>query len=197
MRLGIYGGTFSPPHRGHTEAAKAFAEQMNLDKLLIIPTFLPPHKDFVEEAGEISRLDMCRLAFSSIPVAEVSDIEIVRGGKSYTYMTLEHFANENTELFFLCGTDMILTFDEWRRYEYIFSLATICYARRERDKAITEKIEEKTRQYQELGAKIIAINHETVEISSSLIRSDIKNGRDTPYLDTKVREYIEKRGLYR
>ena len=197
MRLGIYGGTFSPPHRGHTEAARAFVEQLNLDKLLIIPTSLPPHKDFVEEAGEMCRLDMCKLAFSSILCAEVSDVEITRGGKSYTYMTLEHFADEKTELFFLCGTDMILTFDEWRRYEYIFSLATICYARRERDKEISGKIEEKIRQYQQIGAKIIRINHEAVEISSSLIRSDIKSGKDTPYLDAKVREYIEKRGLYR
>ncbi|MBQ8320741.1 MAG: nicotinate (nicotinamide) nucleotide adenylyltransferase [Clostridia bacterium] len=197
MRLGIYGGTFSPPHIGHTEAAAAFVKQMKLDRLLVIPTFTPPHKDFSEEAGAERRLEMCRLAFSSIPMAEVSDLEIKRGGKSYTYITLEELSEGGNELFFLCGTDMLLTFDLWKRYEYIFSLATICYARRESDKQNDEKIKEKIRQYEKLGAKIVKIEHSVTEVSSSQLRLDIKRGGRVPYLHKAVQNYIQEKGLYR
>ena len=197
MRLGIYGGTFSPPHIGHTEAAEAFVKQMKLDKILIIPTYTPPHKHFSEEAGADCRLEMCRLAFSSIPEAEVSDLEIKRRGKSYTYLTLEELSGNGDELFFLCGTDMILTFDLWRRYEYIFSLATICYARREHDRSNDKKIEEKIKQYEEIGAKIVKIEHSVTEISSSQLRSDIKSGSEISYLHPAVQNYIQEKGLYR
>ncbi len=195
IRLGIYGGTFSPPHKGHIEAAEAFVKEMRLDKLLIIPTFIPPHKAASEEASPEYRLEMCRLAFSHIPNTEISDMEIKRGGKSYTYLTLEELKSEDNELFFLCGTDMILTFDQWKNYEYIFKLATICYARRECDGKNTEKIEEKIRQYEKIGANIIKISHNVTEVSSTEIREsfDIK---DNPFLTPEVSEYIRNFGLY-
>lgn len=196
MRLGIYGGTFSPPHNGHVEAAEAFCREMRLDKLLIIPTFVPPHKITSDDATPEQRLEMCKLAFSHIPCAEISNMEIRRGGKSYTYLTLEELSGDGVELFFLCGTDMILTFDEWKRYEYIFSLATICYARRENYDQNTRKIEEKIRQYQKLGAKIIEIDHKVNEISSTEIRSLLISRRDNKTLDRSVFDYIVKTGIY-
>ncbi len=195
MRLGIYGGTFSPPHKGHIEAAEAFYREMNLDKLLIIPTFIPPHKAESEEAAPEDRLEMCRLAFSHIPNTEISDMEIVRGGKSYTYLTLEELKRDDNELFFLCGTDMILTFDRWMRYEYIFSLATICYARRECDSQNSLKIEEKNEQYRKLGAKIVEIHHKVTEVSSTDIRESLKS-LDNEFLTKPVLEYIKYSGLY-
>ena len=84
IRLGVYGGTFSPPHLGHIESAEAFYREMKLDKLLIIPTFIPPHKEAKDDASPEDRLEMCKLAFSHIPNTEISDMEIKRGGKSYT-----------------------------------------------------------------------------------------------------------------
>ena len=99
MRLGIYGGTFSPPHKGHVEAAEAFSREMKLDKLLIIPTFVPPHKTTADDATPEQRLEMCRLAFSHIKNAEISDMEIKRGGTSYTYLTLEELSSRDVELF--------------------------------------------------------------------------------------------------
>lgn len=195
MRLGIYGGTFSPPHIGHVEAAEAFYRELKLDKLLIIPTFIPPHKVSKDDAGAEDRLNMCKLAFSHIPNTEVSDIEIKRGGKSYTYLTLEELSREGVELYFLCGTDMILTFDQWKRYEYIFALASICYARRENDRENDLKIEEKIRQYEKLGAKIIKVDHNVTEISSSDIRASLSDGK-AAFLNKSVIEYINLFGLY-
>ncbi len=195
MRLGVFGGTFSPPHKGHTEAAAAFCREMKLDKLLIIPTFIPPHKETCDDATPEDRLKMCEIAFSTIPEAEVSDLEIRRGGKSYTYLTLEELSSEGRELFFLCGTDMILSFDLWKRYEHIFSLATICYARRENDITNNEKLEEKIGQYRKLGAKIVEIKHKVTEISSSEIRDSL-GSFSTDYISPGVCDYIYKNGLY-
>lgn len=198
MKLGIYGGTFSPPHKGHVDSAKAFCDQLKLDKLLIIPTNLPPHKDISEEASADQRLEMCEIAFSGIPGATVSDMEIRRGGRSYTYLTLEELSNGRDELYLLCGTDMILTFDRWVNFQLIFSLATICYVRRETDKEIDELINLKVNEYREkYGARVIAIQHDVTEVSSTEIRDSIKNGLGHRFVDENTLEYIFSRGLYR
>lgn len=198
MRLGIYGGTFSPPHKGHVDSAKAFSLQLELDRLLIIPTNLPPHKDFSEEASATDRLKMCETAFACIDIASVSDMEIRRGGRSYTYLTLEELSESGEELFFLCGTDMILTFDQWKNFERIFSLATICYARREADKLLDGQIECKVREYREkYGARIIKIEHEIVEVSSTEIRDAIKSGLGHKFIDEMTLDYIRSRGIYK
>ena len=199
MRLGIYGGTFSPPHIGHVSAAKAFARQMQLDKLLIIPTYLPPHKEYGEEATAYERLSMCRLAFEDIPIAEISDLEIQRGGKSYTYETLEELAADGIDLYLLCGTDMILTFDLWRNFERIFSLATVCYIRRESNSESANEIEQKVEEYRKkYGAKIIEISEEAIEISSTKLRRRISTGKDVvEFLSVSVMDFIRERGLYK
>jgi nicotinate-nucleotide adenylyltransferase len=198
MKLGIYGGTFSPPHKGHVDSAKAFCDQLKLDKLLIIPTNLPPHKDFAEIASATQRLEMCGIAFSEIPCASVSDMEIRRGGRSYTYLTLEELSNGRDELYLLCGTDMILTFDRWVNFQLIFSLATICYVRRETDEKINEQIELKVNEYREkYGARIIPVQHNVIEVSSTEIRDSIRNGLGHRFVDENTLEYIFSRGLYR
>lgn len=197
-KIGIYGGTFSPPHLGHVEAARAFLRQLSLDELLIIPTATPPHKEYEEEASADERIEMCKLAFSGIERTTVSDMEIRRGGKSYTYLTLEELDSEDTELYFLCGTDMILTFDLWRNFKRIFELATVCFARRERDASSTEAILQKVREYRELyGAKIIEINHRVIEVSSTDIRRLIESGQELSMLPLGVADFIRERGLYK
>ncbi|MBQ7383817.1 MAG: nicotinate-nicotinamide nucleotide adenylyltransferase, partial [Clostridia bacterium] len=113
IRVGIYGGTFAPVHNGHVESAVAFMRQMKLDYLYVIPTCLPPHKEVDFADSPETRLRMCELAFSGIDGIIVSDMEIRRGGKSYTYDTLKELSGEDKKLFLLCGTDMVLTFDTW------------------------------------------------------------------------------------
>ena len=97
-KIGIYGGTFNPPHIGHINAAKAFFNVMQLDKLVIIPSFIPPHKLSDNNTTPKQRVTMTSLAFSGFDKIEVSDIEVKRGGKSYTYLTLEELAESFIEM---------------------------------------------------------------------------------------------------
>jgi nicotinate-nucleotide adenylyltransferase len=194
-RVGIFGGTFNPPHIGHVEAAKAFLKGAMLDELIIMPAFIPPHKEYTSTVTCSERLDMCRLAFTNVQNATVSDLEISRGGKSFTYLTLEALKNDSNELYFLCGTDMILTMDTWKNPDIIFSLANICYIRRESDESTTDMIDEKCKEYSRVyNAKIIPINARVIEISSSDIRN--KKVSADEYLSPEVLEYIRKAGLY-
>ncbi len=199
MRVGVYGGTFSPPHIGHVAAARAFAEQLALDELLIIPTFLPPHKvmDYVDDPSR--RLEMCRLAFSGIETATVSDIELKRGGKSYTADTLAELTEAGRELFLLCGTDMILTLGEWYHPDEIFARATPVYIRREVDGATGRRIEAKLAEYREkYGAEVIAIDAPVIELASGDIRTALRAGQSiSGMVPPEVEKYIFENGMYR
>lgn len=199
MRTGIYGGTFSPPHIGHISAARAFAEQMKLDELLIIPALLPPHKTIDYEDHPEKRFRMCELAFGDIGCATVSDIELRREGKSYTVDTLKALAREGRELFLLCGTDMIMTLDQWRAPDEIFSLCTPVYIRRESDSKFDSAIAEKIAIYKKkYGVDVANISVSPIELSSSEVRDAVKNGRNIEKLVTDtVAEYISEEGLYR
>ena len=195
-RVGIFGGTFNPPHIGHIEAAKAFVSEAELDELLIIPAFIPPHKEYLSSVGCDERLEMCRLAFSDIEKTKISDIEIARGGKSYTYLTLQELSDEDVELYLLCGTDMILTMDAWKNPDVIFSLCTICYIRRESLADITNMIEAKCKEYVECyNADILPIISDVIEISSSEIRQGNKD--ISRYLKKEVLDYVIEKGLYK
>ena len=199
MRVGIYGGTFAPIHNGHVKAAKAFMEQMKLDYLLIIPTFLPPHKQIDKYDDPIYRLRMCELAFEGTDGVVISDCEIARGGKSYTYDTLKALERPDTRLFLLCGTDMVLTFDKWYRFEDIFKMCYPVYVRRENDPIITDrliaKITEYRNKYDVMFRRIIT---EPLELCSTDIRNAVKNGKDISELvPEKVEKFIRENGLYR
>lgn len=198
-KIGIYGGTFSPPHRGHVAAAESFADTIAFDKLIIMPDFLPPHKEFDGRVSAFDRLKMCELAFSHIKNVEVSDMEIKRGGRSYTAVTLEALSAPDVELYFLCGTDMFLTLGEWYAPERIFKSATICYIRRESDSVNDLRIEAATEEYKtKFSAKILNIPGQIVQVSSSEIRDAIKNSQEiTRLLPQRVYEYIVKKGFYK
>ena len=194
-RVGIFGGTFNPPHVGHVEAAKAFVKGAQLDELIIMPAFIPPHKEYTSTVTCSERLEMSKLAFAGVEKATVSDLEISRGGKSFTYLTLRELKREDNELYFLCGTDMILTMDTWKNPDVIFSLANVCYIRRESDEATTRMIDEKCKEYVRLyNARIIPIEAGVIEISSSDIRD--KKVDLNEYLSSEVLEYIREAGLY-
>lgn len=199
-KLGIYGGTFSPPHNGHVGAAEAFSKAVHPDRFLIMPDFLPPHKQIDGEVDALDRLEMCKLAFSHIPNSEISDLEIKRGGRSYTALTLSELSSDEYELYFLCGTDMFLTLGSWYMPEKIFALATICYVRRENDACNEREIALRTEEYvKKFGARILSISAQVKEISSSELRLAIKQGGSQPteFLPANVLEYINFKGLYR
>ena len=185
--IGIYGGSFSPPHRGHISAVKGFSEAIKPDKLLIIPTYEPPHKVLADGVSALDRLAMCRLAFS----------DILREGKSYTSDTLRALAAPNRELAFPIGTDMMLTLDAWHEPEVIFSLADLYCVRRESDAEMTLAIAKKNAIYSEKFGKTVRILDTPIqEVSSTEIRETLSRGETPEYLTPAVLAYIRKRGLY-
>ena len=198
LRVGIFGGTFAPVHNGHVIAAKAFMEQMKLDYLYIIPACLPPHKQISPSDDPKHRLRMCELAFADVDGVVVSDLEIARGGKSYTYDTLKELSRPDTRLFFMCGTDMVLSFDTWYRFEDIFKLCYPVYVRRENDPIITNRIVSKiTEYYQKYGVMFRKILTEPIEISSTAVRKAVFEGRDiSSFVPPLVESYIKTHGLY-
>ena len=197
-RLGIYGGTFSPVHIGHVAAAKAFMEQMWLDVLFVIPTAESPHKEMSDGATALDRLAMCALAFDGIEGVIVSDLEIRRGGKSYTVDTLRELSGEDRRLFLLCGTDMMLTLDTWREADEIFKLCYPVYIRREADKILDERVIKKNAEYKEKYGRIVTkIVSPPIEMSSQKIRGMIASGEDfSSCVPERVGEYIRQKGLY-
>lgn len=202
MKIGIFGGTFNPPHLGHVKAAVEFYDTIKLDKLMIMPTFQPPHKEIQGDDDPYLRLELTKTAFGKHNIGsrniQVSDYEIKSGGKSYTYQTLTHFSNGVDKLYLFCGSDMFLTLDSWRNSEIIFSLASIVCQRRENDKKTGERIEEKAKLYREkFSSEIIFCNAVPLEVSSTELRESIRNNQDTAlYLDNKCRSFIENHGMY-
>lgn len=198
IRIGIYGGTFSPPHNGHIAAAKAFMEQMWLDFLYVIPTATPPHKEMDVPVDAAHRLEMCRLAFSDVEGVYVSDVEMRRGGRSYTVDTLRELTGPDRRLFLLCGTDMMLTLGNWREPEEIFKLSYPVYIRREKDPIIDKQIVQKIAEYNEKYGKVVRrIVTEPIELSSNLVRKRLANGEDVSHLiPASVEKYIRDNHLY-
>lgn len=198
-RIGIYGGTFAPPHEGHIKAARHFIKCAKLDELLITVTYTPPHKQVKGDADPYQRLEMARLAFGKIKKAVVSDYEIEKKGVSYTKDTLCHFKTEENELFLLVGDDMFLTLDEWKSPDEIFALCTVVCFPRDDDGQIPEKIQAKKKEYEEkFSARIMTPVYPVYEMSSTEIRDDVKNGRSiAKKVPKEVREYIDEHGLYR
>lgn len=186
-KIGVFGGTFNPPHLGHLKLAQSFADELGLSEVRIIPSYVPPHKQATDLASGDDRLKMCRLTFSGDSRFRVSDIEIKRGGKSYTYDTLTAIKNEepDTEIYMFVGSDMLNSFDKWYRYEDILKLCILCACVRSRDDVLSEKFD------------YIKIDFEPIDISSTEIRRMIKDGEGAEnYLATQVSEYIKERRLY-
>lgn len=198
MRIGIYGGTFAPVHKGHVAAAEAFLRQMELDLLYVIPAGIPPHKQIDASDDPAHRLRMCELAFGQMKNVIVSDMEIARAGKSYTVDTLRALSGEDRRLFLLMGTDMMLTLDAWREPDEIFRLCYPIYIRRENDPVLEGQIVAKNKTYLEKYGKIARrLVADVIELSSTEIRDRVKKGAEIDSLvPPAVAEYIRREGLY-
>ncbi len=198
LRVGIFGGAFAPIHKGHVEAAKAFIEQMWLDVLFVIPTGVSPHKIMDQSATAEDRMEMCRIALHDVEGIIISDEEIKRGGKNFTVDTLTEFGGDDRRLFMLCGTDMMLTLDEWDRADEIFKLSYPVYIRRENDSSLDNVIIAKNQGYfEKYGKYVIKLDAPVIDISSSELREMIKRGEDvSEYMDADVLKYIREKGIY-
>lgn len=194
----VFGGTFNPPHFGHLKLMEEAARAVSPDRVIVMPTHLSPHKSDNANVGDHDRLEMCRLAFEGMESVLVSDFEVKQGGRSYTVLTLEnlHETCPDEELYFAMGSDMLISFLNWRNPERIMELATlVCCCRDESERRAAEaaKAEIDSR-----GGRCILCSSEPLVCSSSEIRRKIaENEPICGLLPDKVAQYIERRGLYR
>lgn len=202
MRVGIYGGTFDPPHLGHMKAAQAALSMLELDELILIPAGLPPHKELAENsASEHDRLAMTRLMVDGMRDARVSvsAMELERDGRSYTADTLRaiHESRPDDELFLLMGTDMFLTLQSWREPQVICDLATLVpFARTESDTGEMFRIQGEYLDHT-FGARTCAIQlPQITELASTDLRRELAAGKLADKLWCQVYGYILLHGLY-
>ena len=204
MKIGVYGGTFNPPHLGHLTAARAVYELLGLDLLLLIPAGLPPHKEL--PAGSPTpeqRLEMTRLAGEQLGLGDkvrTLDIELERGGRSFTSDTLAQLKAQypDSELWLLMGTDMFLTLQAWHEPEKILSLAGIAaFGRTEED---TEELFSAQREYLYKTypqARIFTLTIPgVIDVSSTELREKLAKGQGGNLLAPAVYGYILREGLY-
>ncbi len=191
MRLIIFGGTFDPPHNGHIELLNSI-KLYNNDRIVVLPNFIPPHK--LADATSQDRLNMCKLAF---PKFDISDYEIIKGGESYTYKTLQYFKekyslDQNT-LVYVIGADSMKDLKTWSNPQELAKLATFYVIKRPHYKNVEKDIDEFKNSY---GGNIILSEYVGQDISSTEIR--LKNAFDAidDLVPNDVAQYIEKNRLY-
>ena len=197
-RIGIYGGSFNPPHIGHIQAAKQAVEVLNLDKLLVIPAGIAPHKDMPDNTPTPRhRLDMLRLTLADCPEIEVSDLEVNREGPSYTWETIQHLKEMYPEacLILFMGTDMFLSIDTWKHPEIILANATLGVFYRG-DKGEAKAIEEKKAELEQRGAKVEVVQNVAIPISSTQMRRQLAFRCAGEFLPEGVLDYIRENRLY-
>ncbi len=195
MKIGILGGTFNPVHLEHLALARSAKKELNLDKLIVMPTFISPHKERTPASAQ-DRLNMLKLAFIEDEDIEVSDYEIKKEGKSYTYLTVEHFKEQEVaEIFFICGADMLVDFKNWRYPERILSACALAVFGREDCKIDYEA--EREYLLKNFGKDYIKLDYVGKKISSTKIRVYSAFNLSLEGLtDGRVEEYIKKNQLY-
>jgi nicotinate-nucleotide adenylyltransferase len=192
MRIGVFGGTFDPPHVGHLLMASDARDALELDRLLFVPAGAQPFKvDKPPVASSQDRLEMVRLAVADDAQFAVDDAEINRKGLSFTVDTLEHLAERNPDaakFFLLLGEDALAGFEQWRNPARIRELATLAAMRREGMGSAIEKV----------AAGVLTISTRRVDVSSTEIRKRLRDGKSIKgFVPESVDRFIEARGLYR
>lgn len=198
MKIGIYGGSFDPPHVEHVKIAENFIKEAGLDKLYVVPANVAPHKPYAHMISGKARLHMLDIAFASLFKAIICDYEINAGGSSYTYLTVERFRKEfpEAEIYFLMGTDMLENFPCWKNPEIILKNAKLFVTGRsgeDKNRAIKTFVDK-------FGSldRVVFSEFEGEKISSTDIRNRLMLGLDVDgKLNDEVLEYIKKEGLYK
>lgn len=201
MKIGIYGGSFNPPHLGHVKAALACRKELALDKVLVIPANIPPHKTLAGGgACAQERLRLTKLAFADLPGFAVLDLELRREGKSYTVDTLRELKAQypKDDLFLMMGTDMFLSFQDWYRPEEIAKCARlVCFSRYDADEKNREALEKQAQALERsFGRRPVLLQNDCFDISSTEVRRLVFFGIAEPYLPEAVHSEIESLGLY-
>ena len=206
--IALFGGTFDPVHLGHLRSAHHVRSVLSLDQVRLVPSLEPPHRKLPESTAE-HRLAMLRLAVLDFPGIVVDDREIVRGGSSYSFDTLESFRGEfglRSSIHLIMGMDAFNKFDEWYRWRDIGHLCNIIVLKRPGNSFVISSImndwmKDRVCSLEQLkgrpGGKICFVELEQIDVSSTGIREDLNRGLNTSMqLTTKVASYIQVHSLY-
>jgi nicotinate-nucleotide adenylyltransferase len=210
VRLGIFGGTFDPPHVGHLLAASDAIEHLTLDRLVFVPAAVQPLKAGRATASAAHRLAMVRLTVGADPRLETDSVEVDREGLSYTVDTLREFARRypSAERYFLVGADVLASFAQWRDPQTVLDLATLAVLTRRADAGDdvageAMRVDEQrhhvaSRLSDELARRSTLVPTRRIDVSSTEIRDRVRSGRSIHgFVTDTVGEYIEANGLYR
>lgn len=195
-RIGIYGGTFDPVHVGHVHGAEYALEALELTRLYMIPTCASPHKEIpADSPSPAQRLAMLQTALKGREKIQVSDLELRRGGVSYTWQTVAAIRERHpkAELYLIMGEDMFLTVDSWKEPKKIYREAALAVLCRGADR---EDVLEKAKDLKKRHVRVKLLKNPLVDISSTDLRRLIAFQCAEPYLPAGVGEYIEQNGLY-
>ena len=197
MRIAIFGGSFDPVHNEHIRVAENAIKTLALDRLIIMPANIPPHKKTERLSYGKARLDMCKLAFSHLSCVEISDYELNKGGTSYTFETCRYYRETypDAQLFWLVGTDMLRDFPTWKNPKEILENVTLAVcARDEKNDWIDEAQKDFESQF---GKRFAVVEYNGAPVSSTKIRVLAGAGLPlTAYTPPCVAEYIEREKLY-
>lgn len=192
MRIGVFGGTFNPVHNGHLQCAEFIRGKLALDKVLFVPTKVPVHKKIDGNVSAEDRLAMLKLALAAYPHFALEHVEIEREEPSFTVITIGELRQKykGAELFLIIGADSFNTIDTWFRWEEILSDVMIVVMARQGDEELRTDLVHRTPQ-------LIQAGNSLVNISSSMLRQMIRDGKDISGLAPKtVLDYIKEKGLY-
>jgi len=189
QKIGVLGGTFDPIHFGHFSLARSSYEELNLDKIILVPTNYPWLKKPLSLTESSHRIKMIELFIKNINWLELSNIDILRGGNSYTKDTLEELKtifSEETKMYLIIGSDSLIDFPKWKDHKEILELAEIVVAKR-------PGFETNLKDLQEFNT----LNSSMLNISSTIVRSNIKKGLSIDGLiSLEVKNYINNNKLY-
>ena len=196
-RIGLFGGTFDPPHKGHIALAERVSTEFSLDKLIFIPAGNPPHKTDKKVTDKAFRFEMIKLAAEGNGKFSISDVDIKNEKPNYSYLTIEHFINTypDDEIFFIVGADSYRDFPKWKNYPDILSLCTFIVMNRN-----DENLNRYYLKYRELSPshKALFSDDFSYDLSSTELREKLQKGENCKeYLPDGVYEYIKKNNLYR
>ena len=196
MKIAIFGGAFNPVHREHVNIAKAAVNELALDKIIIMPSAISPHKQGRPTVDFWHRFEMCRLAFSDLPQAEVSNYELARGGVSYTCLTTSYLRSvyPKDELYLIIGADMLENFPSWKNPQEILRNVTLAACARENTENFSayKDMVEST-----FSTRVVSISYVGDAVSSTRVRTLAALGEDFgKYVDGRVCQYIKQNGLY-
>ena len=197
MKIGIFGGSFDPVHKEHVRLAEAAIKGLSLDKLIVVPAGVPPHKQGKRLAPAEDRLQMCKIAFQNMEKVEISDYEISKEGASYTYLTCQHFAKtyKGATLFWLVGTDMFWDFFNWKNPEIILSIARLAVCRR--NEGVENIAYQQKRFFMRFAKNFEIIPYNGEAVSSTEIRTrSILNMDFSHLVPVGLTEYIKNKKLY-